>query len=81
MGSTLTPHQFIARIEYYGGPFYAIIKQGITETSLDESLAPDLYAAVQAFREGVTPLYQALEALIVHYGLQCSPEEFWDGCE
>lgn len=82
MSSTLSPHQWIRCLEDMGGPFHALVIAGLNESGLDQTLAPDLYAAAQAFRTGVTPLYQALESLIVKYSLQCSPDEYWDeNCE
>lgn len=82
MGSTLSPHEFIRQMEYCGGPFHSLVIAGLNESGLDQTAAPDLYAAVQAFRTGVTPLYQALEALIVKYSLQCSPQEYWgENCD
>lgn len=59
---------------------FGILHHGLSEVDLDESLAPNLYAAVQNFRTTALPLWQALETPVIKYDIEVNGETVW-GCE
>lgn len=74
----LSPYHWLREVTEQYDLFEAVMFHGFNENTLDRTLAPDLYTAVQNVREIAKPMHDALVTAMLKYTKPSRGDEFWE---